>query len=502
MPPAHWSASASRPPRWPTCGARRCARPVAFAYERFLAARGLIGLDPAPALTPYVLEWLFDEHQRAATRSSSGARDNIRLANAALTRLVRSGDRDVLIVLERELPASRPGTADLLRAMAVATPPPDHFARTLVMQADAPNGETVAAAYALMPRLDAPADLDLWVPAAARALADPRRQEDAVRALRAVAGKTPLGMPELARLAESSAPERRARERARHARRRERRHAGSDRRRFWPPPSRRRCRRFGPCLRDERAGPVFDEAARSLRYTERDFSSTAAMYLEALERNADLAAQEKLLDYIGQAHSEAGPLADALRPYASASDPKVRRAAIAALDSIKPSWRESGERAAAVATGALPKPATPQAGAKGADLLKFYGALRDGDRAAIARLVNAGNVNLPMVMPNGTRLPANADQRRAPALRLAAGRDGKSRVGRRATRRIGRRRRAALAERIDRARLREGCLSGRGAAGAARATGRAVEAATTRNAGGRSSSSLGWHSSAQGRPAL
>jgi ankyrin repeat protein len=47
----------------------------------------------------------------------------------------------------------------------------------------------------------------------------------------------------------------------------------------------------------------------------------------------------------------------------------------------------------------------PQAGAKGADLLKFYGALRDGDRAAIARLVNAGNVNLPMVMPNGTISP-------------------------------------------------------------------------------------------------
>ena len=41
--------------------------PGPLAYERFLAARGLIGLDPAPALTPYVLEWLFDEHRRAAT---------------------------------------------------------------------------------------------------------------------------------------------------------------------------------------------------------------------------------------------------------------------------------------------------------------------------------------------------------------------------------------------------------------------------------------------------
>ena len=32
-------------------------------------------------------------------------------------------------------------------------------------------------------------------------------------------------------------------------------------------------------------------------------------------------------------------------------------------------------------------------------------ALKDGDRAAIARLINAGNVNLPMVMPNGAVSP-------------------------------------------------------------------------------------------------
>jgi hypothetical protein len=129
------------------------------------------------------------------------------------------------------------------------------------------------------------------------------------------------------------------------------------------------------------------------------------MYLDALKRNGDPGAQAKLLDYIGQAHSEAGPLADALRPYATSGDPRIRQAAISALDSIKPSWRESGERAAAVATGALPKPAAPAAGARGADLIKFYDALLGGDRAAIARLVNTGNVNLPMVMPNGNVSP-------------------------------------------------------------------------------------------------
>lgn len=378
--------------------------PGSFAYERFLAARGLIGLDPGATLTPYVLDWLFDEHRRVATPNSSGARDNIRIANAALIRLVQSGDRGVLIVLERELPAARPGTGDLLRAMALATPAPDRFAQTLVLAAGVPAAETVATAYELMPKLDTPADTEIWVPAAAHALADPRRQGDAARALQRVAGKTALGMHELARLAESNAPGTvrvTAVEALGNA---------SDATRDRPATVLAAAKpaalqAFQTVLAREPAGPVFDEAARALRFTERDFSRTAAMYLEALKQNRDLAAQAALLGYIAQAHSEAGPLADALRPYATASDPKVRQAAIAALDSINPSWRESGERAAAVAAGTLPRTAPPQAGAKGADLLKVYGALKDGDRAAIARLVNAGNVNLPMVMPDGAVSP-------------------------------------------------------------------------------------------------
>jgi len=372
-----------------------------YSYERFLAARGLIGIDPAAILTPYILEWLFAEYRRLDTSDSSGARDNIRVANAGLTRLVQTGDRGVLVVLEGELKVDRPGTSDLLRAMAIAKPLPDHFARTLVIEADAPRAETVATAYELMAKLDDPTSLDEWVPAAARALSDPRRQADAARALKNVAGKTALGMPELGRLAESAAPD---------ATRvialgalgdasdatRERSAA------VVAAAKPAALRAFRLVLARDPAAPPFEEAARALRFTERDFSRSAAMYLEALKQNPDLAAQAQLLDYIGQAHSAAGVFADELRPYANASDPRVRQAAIAALDSIKPSWRESGERAAAVAVGSLPKVAAPQPGAKGADLAKFYSAVRDGDSAAIARLVNARNVNAPLILPNGT----------------------------------------------------------------------------------------------------
>ena len=378
--------------------------PPLFAYERFLAARGLIGIDPGPALAPYVLAFLFAEHRRLDSQDSSGARDNIRVANAALTRLVQTGDRGVLVVLEGELNADRPGTSDLLRALAIAKPAPDHFVRTLVIASDASRAETAATAYEILAKMDDPASLSEWTPAAARALGDPRRQEAAARALKTVAGKTPVGMPELARLAESSAPE--AARVVALATLADASDATSNRSAAVLAAAKPAAlQAFRSVLAREPAGPPFDEALRGLRFTERDFSRSAAMYVEALKQNRDPAAQSQLLDTIAQAHSAAASLADDLRPYASASDPRVRQSALTALDSIRPSWRESGERAAAVASGALPKTAPPQAGAKGADLMKFYGAVKDGDRAAIARLVNAGNVNAPLMLPNGTAAP-------------------------------------------------------------------------------------------------
>jgi hypothetical protein len=347
-----------------------------------------------------VIDFLYDEHVRARSGNSSGARDNVAAANATLVRLVRTGDRGVLAVLERAAASNRPGTSDVLRAMAVATPPPDRFASLLVAESQVQDDETVAAAFGLMPKLVDPADLNEWVPAAARALADARRQAPAARALKDIAGKTPLGMPELAQLGTSGAPDDvRATALSALA------DASSGTRNLAPavlaaskPAA---LEAFRTVLARERPGPPFEESVRGLRFTERDFAKSAAMYLDALKRNPDPGAQAILLNYIGQSHSAAGPLADELRPFANAGDPKVRQAAVGALDAIKPSWREAGERSAAIAAGALPKPAAPPTGAKGADLMKFYGAIRDGDRAAIARLVNAGNVNVLLVMPNG-----------------------------------------------------------------------------------------------------
>ena len=236
--------------------------PPPFAYERFLAARGLIGIDPAPALAPYVLDFLFAEHRRLDSQDSSGARENIRVANAALARLVQTGDRGVLVVLEGELNADRPGTSDLLRALAIAKPAPDHFVRTLVIASDASRAETAATAYEIMAKMDDPASLSEWAPAAARALGGPapagggracieeRRRQDAGRHARAC---PPRG---------KQRARSRARGRARHARGRQRRDEQSSRRRAGRGQARGAAGvPVGACARARRA-PVRCGAAR------------------------------------------------------------------------------------------------------------------------------------------------------------------------------------------------------------------------------------------------
>src|SRR6185369_4884163 len=78
---------------------------------------------------------------------------------------------------------------------------------------------------------------------------------------------------------------------------------------------------FRSVLARERLGPVFEPAVRGVRFTERDFARSAAMYLEALKQNPDPAAKAELLRYIGGSHSQAGGLADELRPYVNAAEP-------------------------------------------------------------------------------------------------------------------------------------------------------------------------------------
>ena len=263
--------------------------PGPYAYERFLAARGLTAIDPASALTPFVLDFLFEEHRRAGSRDSTGARDNIRVANAALSRLVQTGDRGVLNTLERELATARPGTADLLRAMAVAKPPPDHFVRTLVIESEAPDAEVVATAYQLMGKLDASADLTEWVPQR-RAHSRTRGVREVPRAHLAMS----RGRPRLA--CRSSRASRRATRRKPYASPHLRplpapaTQLAIGPHRCWRRRSRPRCRHFDRCSRANVPGRSSRRPPAVCASPSAISARSATMYLEALKQNPDLVA--------------------------------------------------------------------------------------------------------------------------------------------------------------------------------------------------------------------
>ena len=333
-----------RPPQGVGCPRR------SFAYERFLAARGLIGIDPGPRA--YALRARLSVRRIQATRllDSSGARDNIRVANAALSRLVQTHDRNVLSVLEVRStrsaghlgPSSRAGDRQTLRPT---------ISSACSIASDASRAATAATAYELMAKLDDPANLSVWVPAAARALGDPRRQESAVRALKNVAGKTRSACPSLRTLRKAARPKPRAWSRS------PRSPTPATRRATAPPrclprPSPRRCRRSGRCSRVNPPGPLRCGAARPALHRARfqPLGRDVCRGIEAESRPDRTVAIARLPSPRRTARRPRSPTT--LRPYASASDPRVRQAAMTALDSIRPSWRESGERTAAVASGA------------------------------------------------------------------------------------------------------------------------------------------------------
>jgi len=366
---------------------------AAGPYVRFLAARGLIGIDPADAVAPPLVEFLYAERLRRDSRESSGAGDNVQLALRALERLAATGDPGLAEALRPYLGIGHPGATDLMRVLAKLQPAPDWLADTLIEQTRSAQADTVAAGYAELSRLAGDAVLARWVPGAVADLSDPARALPAARALREVAGRTAMGMPELARLATGAAPE------ATRLVALQALAQASDGTKSWPPAVRAAAKpaaleAYAEVLARAPVGELFEAAVAALRFTERDSSLAARAYLKALQARDDPPAQASLLRTIGQAHGDAGALADALRPYADSANAEVRATATQTLDAIRPSWRESGQRAERVAAGTATAPAAPAPGAKPADGLRVYAVVKAGDVQALARLVTRDNVNV------------------------------------------------------------------------------------------------------------
>jgi HEAT repeat protein len=141
---------------------------------RFLAARGLIGHEPAVTLLEPMLAFLESSAASAAAKSDAGKR-NTELVERALARLVGTADRGLIAPLSEELKRARHGQVVLLKSLALFEPKPNGWTQTLLTAlstSDTPQRET---AMTLLGKQKNENDVLTWSPRVAALATDPDR---------------------------------------------------------------------------------------------------------------------------------------------------------------------------------------------------------------------------------------------------------------------------------------------------------------------------------------
>jgi len=141
---------------------------------RFLAARGLIGIEQPLSLLEPMLAFL-DQSAQSAARKSDAGRRNSELVEKALARLTATGDRALIAPLLEELKRSSHGQVVLLRTLATFEPKPDGW--TALLLAALASGDTPQreAAMTLLAKQKDENDVLTWSPRVAALAADADR---------------------------------------------------------------------------------------------------------------------------------------------------------------------------------------------------------------------------------------------------------------------------------------------------------------------------------------
>lgn len=368
-------------------------------YERFVAARGLVGLAPPAALAAAMEDygtWLYAE--QAADRRG-GIADDLALLDAALARLVRGGGADAAAALAALTDTASPVVPHVLAALSAA-PPPDWVAR-LLAATRSPHAETVGRAWALLGARRSPPELAQWTPAAVAALDDARQSTAALDALRAVAGRTREGLAAAAGIARATGDpglRRAALELLARASDATAPDVAAD---VLPVARREALAAFLPRLSGSARDAAFDVALDAMPYTVRDDAERAALLAQALQANPDPAARIALIGQLANGGTRAAVAAPAVVAFADSPDPATREAAQRTLASIAPAWRESRDRAARGAERAV-APVAP--GTRGVAMMPLAEAIVAGDVARVTRLVPRERVNAGLVMPDGRQI--------------------------------------------------------------------------------------------------
>ncbi|MBK8286949.1 MAG: hypothetical protein IPK97_19945 [Ahniella sp.] len=367
-------------------------------YVEFLAARGLIGLEPSANLMPYLLAYYFDAVEAEA---QGGSDDNVELAENAIEGLVSHNDAATVPILVESLRVTPAATEFLLEQLARFDPLPADWTGLLLGFTDAGYQDTRETAFELLGKQKDPASMARWVPKAVPLLGDARLRRAGLRAMSDVAGRTTLGLEELAALTRDASALEEDRLRAV-----EIIVAGADTSNRDGSAEVQKAARAvwwtlcDPIIRAEKPGQPWFKACNPTSYwiiaDEAERAKTLGDWLTA---NQNVEAKVHFLQSLEGMWSKALPAAGQIRAERSHADPSVVAAAESALNRIEPAWRERDARAAAPAKPAPPAgpeaPATGKSG-KGADGASLFAAISSGDVAAVKRLVTSSNVHMPV----------------------------------------------------------------------------------------------------------
>ena len=168
-------------PQAELAGARRRVfdTPGVSNVDQYMAARGLVGtVSPRTLLAP-VLQFL----ERAATPRPSSARsiaerESLEGAVSTLQRLVKTGDRSLIVPMQEAARSAQHSQAALLDALALFDPKPDGWTAFLVSYLDSRNPKVRYASLALLAKEVREKEVALWAPRAEELLRD---RDDAVR---------------------------------------------------------------------------------------------------------------------------------------------------------------------------------------------------------------------------------------------------------------------------------------------------------------------------------
>jgi HEAT repeat protein len=390
-------------PREALAPIRRAAlgAPGPFVYARFLAARGLIGLEPPSRLLSFFIDWLREAHEAYARDAVPLA--TVESAGEALERLARERDPALGPALLAAFSPAHPATSELMRAAARVAPEPAGLTDALVAMLASMHDRVRATAIELLAKRISAADVARWRGPVAGVLDRTPRPEDyvlraALHALGAAAKVDPAALPVLARWATGSEPAefRGIAVDALAA-------ASNALDESLPAPARDAAKpvaldAFASILSRSTDDSTFRSAARAVRMTERDGPRAATLLADAALANPYPASKVVLLGELESQWAEARAEVPRLEPLTRDADPDVRAAASAALARVAPAHRAEAAVRGDARSAARPAPAPPAPGARPVDWLAFGEAIKSGQAARLRAQVNRGNVNLTMTM--------------------------------------------------------------------------------------------------------